>query len=209
MDLFNQWSDHYDQTVFGHDAEYREVFENYDGILEAVAERSNGTVIEFGVGTGNLTEKLLRHCTKVYGVEPSEGMRAQFMKRGLEVTLLEGDFIQFPLIPAKVDAIVSTYAFHHLTDEEKEQAISLYGKLLGETGQIIFADTIFLNEQAREQTETYVKELGHARLLKDLRTEYYTTINVLEPIFIQHGFTVTFEKLNRYVWLIHAKKTSV
>lgn len=207
--LFNHWSDHYDLTVFGHDEEYREVFEGYDAILEAVAERAYGTAIEFGVGTGNLTEKLLRRCDKVYGVEPSRGMRAQFKKRGLEAVLLNGDFLQFPPVPDNIDTIVSTYAFHHLTDEEKEQAIHLYSSLLGENGQIIFADTVFQDEQARKQTEDYAAQQGHIHLLKDLQSEYYTTLNVLERIFSREGFTVTFQQLNRYVWLIHAQKTSI
>jgi putative AdoMet-dependent methyltransferase len=204
--LFDEWSENYNQTVSGNDPEYREVFEHYEHILDEVASLSSGVVIEFGVGTGNLTFKLLQRGLQVYGIEPSEGMRVQMEKRELPCILLTGDFLDFPTIQDNVDTIVSTYAFHHLTDIEKEQAVSIYSKLLGESGKIVFADTTFIDEQAREDTENHVKARGHHRLLKDLQTEYYTTHGVLKDIFTRHGFFVTFKQLNRYVWLIEASR---
>lgn len=35
IDLFEEWSKSYDDTVGGHDIEYQEVFKHYDGILTA------------------------------------------------------------------------------------------------------------------------------------------------------------------------------
>ncbi|MGF7046866.1 putative AdoMet-dependent methyltransferase [Paenibacillus sp. DS2015] len=206
IDLFDEWSENYNQTVSGDDPEYREVFEHYEHILAEVASLSAGVVIEFGVGTGNLTQQLLQRGLQVYGIEPSEGMRVQMEKRDLPCVLLNGDFLDFPTIEDNIDTIVSTYAFHHLTDIEKEQAISIYNNLLGESGKIVFADTLFIDEQARKDTEDHVRLLGHSHLLKDLQTEYYTTRGVLRDIFIRHGFSVTFKQLNRYVWLIEASR---
>ncbi|MCA0756564.1 methyltransferase domain-containing protein [Paenibacillus sp. N4] len=206
IELFDHWADHYDVTVLGHDEEYREVFENYDAILEEVAELASGTVLEFGPGTGNLTEKLLRRGGSVYAVEPSPGMRAQFARRSLQAQLLEGDFLQFPDIPEQVDSIVSTYAFHHLTDEEKEQAVAHYAAMLGVGGQIVFADGTFRDEEAKRQLEEAARHAGHLNLVNDMRSEYFTTTGVLERICTNHGFHVTFKQLNRYVWLMHAVK---
>ncbi|MDQ0114761.1 class I SAM-dependent methyltransferase [Paenibacillus harenae] len=205
--LFDEWSEHYDRTVAGHDMQYREVFEGYEDILEAVAVRASGTVVEFGVGTGNLTEKLLARGLRVYGIEPSEGMRAQFGKRGLAATLMEGDFLHYPAIAEPIDTIVSTYAFHHLTDEEKGQAISQYAAWLGYGGRIIFADTAFQDEAARRSIELAVEEAGFKELLKNLQSEYYTTLNVLTGMFEAHGFHVALSPMNRFVWLMEAVKT--
>lgn len=208
IELFDRWSEDYDKTVTGHDIEYKEVFKNYDAILDAVAARAKGTVVEFGVGTGNLTVKLLSQGRKVYGIEPSAGMREQIGKRELDVVLLDGDFLQFPELPEQVDTIVSTYAFHHLTDEEKEQAIAAYESLLGENGKIVFADTAFRHAEDRQQTEVSAEKAGYLNLLHDLQTEYYTTLDILDTIFTKYGFSVTFSKLNRFVWLMEAVKHS-
>ena len=60
IELFEEWSEYYDDTVSGHDEEYREVFKDYEQILERVVGRAKGHVLEFGVGTGNLTVLLLQ-----------------------------------------------------------------------------------------------------------------------------------------------------
>ncbi|MBT2660012.1 class I SAM-dependent methyltransferase [Bacillus sp. ISL-45] len=206
--LFDDWAEYYEDTVSGLDSEYKEVFENYDKILETVAIKSNSTVLEFGVGTGNLTEKLISLGRDVYGVEPSKVMREKTKARFTDLQLFDGDFINFPEMPGKVDTIVSTYAFHHLTDEEKDTALKLYSNLLGEQGKIVFADTAFVNEEDREERYRIVKEQGHENLLADLKREYYTTLEALERLFEKNGFQVSFEKMNSYVWLMEAVKVS-
>lgn len=206
--LFDDWAEFYDETVSGHDAEYKEVFEDYDRILHAVASKSTGTVLEFGVGTGNLTEKLISLGRVVYGVEPSKVMREKTKARFLDMDLYDGDFIHFPELPQKVDSIVSTYAFHHLTDGEKDSAIKLYSELLEAEGKIVFADTAFLDEKDREERHRIVKEQGFNNLLEDLQREYYTTLEVLKHLFQKNGFEVRFEKMNPYVWLMEAVKVN-
>lgn len=44
------------------------------------------------------------------------------------------------------------------------------------------------------------------RLANDLKSEYYTTIEVLHQIFNRNHFDVTFEKMNDFVWLFIATK---
>lgn len=56
IDLFEEWSKSYDDTVSGHDIEYQEVFKHYDRILDSVTDRAHGHVLEFGVGARNLNE---------------------------------------------------------------------------------------------------------------------------------------------------------
>ncbi|WP_349407960.1 class I SAM-dependent methyltransferase [Pseudalkalibacillus sp. SCS-8] len=206
IELFDEWADSYDETVSGKDNEYHEVFDKYGEILERVARESKGTVLEFGVGTGNLSFVLREKKRKVIGIEPSKAMREKAKKRFPDMKLLDGDFITFPELNEKIDTIVSTYAFHHLTDEEKEKAIHNYGKLLGKNGRIVFADTVYEHEEAKKEIHDRVREQGYENLLHDLQTEYYTTIGVLSDIFTSNGFEVEFERLNRYVWLMNAVK---
>jgi putative AdoMet-dependent methyltransferase len=205
-ELFDEWSHSYDQTVTGHDPEYEDVFLNYDKILSTVAKRASGTVIEFGVGTGNLTAILYKKGLNVLGIEPSEGMRTIAEQKLKEIKILDGDFLDFPEFDTKVDTLVSTYAFHHLTDEEKDIAIQKYSHLLKENGRIVFADTVFPTEEAKQDMIQDALKKNFNRLAEDLQTEYYTTIPVLQQIFQKHGFTVNFTKLNPFVWLIDAKK---
>ncbi len=205
-ELFDQWSHTYDDTVTGNDPEYEEVFTHYDVILSEVAKNASGTVVEFGVGTGNLTKKLLNRGLNVYGLEPSSEMRKIAKDKLPEVPIWDGDFLEFPNISVPIHTFVSTYAFHHLTDEEKGKAIKKYSQLLTADGRILFADTVFATEDEKKKMIEWAKRKGFNRLATDIETEYYTTIPVLQTIFNQNGFSVEFKKLNRFVWLIDAKR---
>lgn len=206
LEVFEEWADTYDETVVGHDIQYKEVFSRYEEILEAVSVRSYGHVVEFGVGTGNLTKKLLANGCKVTGIEPSPSMRKiAAQKLGGKVVLVDGDFLQFPE-PVKIDTIVSTYAFHHLTDYEKAEAIAKYGKLLSKGGKIVFADTMYESEEHYNNAIVEAKINDFYNLAKDLETEYYTTIPFLKNILEINGFGVTFTHFNDFVWVMEGVK---
>ncbi|GEN44385.1 class I SAM-dependent DNA methyltransferase [Alkalibacillus haloalkaliphilus] len=206
MHIFDEWADSYETTVQGRDEQYKAVFEHYDDILEEVAKRTNGITIEFGIGTGNLTEKVLQKGVELVAVEPNKSMRLVAEKRFPYLTIHDGDFLSFPKL-GKVDSIISSYAFHHLTDEEKKRAFELYYSLLSESGEIVFADTMFVNEQAHEEMITTAKAKQFFDLAEDLNREYYTTVPNMKKILHETGYQVQFEKLNDFVWLTHAKKS--
>src|SRR5699024_5442347 len=115
LKVFEEWASSYDESVSGDDPQYRDVFDGYDTILDEVAQLSEGTVLEFGLGTGNLTRKILAKGQPVIGIEPSEPMRNVAKEKLPELEIHEGDFLAFPLPDQPIDTIVSTYAFHHLT----------------------------------------------------------------------------------------------
>lgn len=204
--LFDEWSGYYDDTVGGQDEEYREVFQDYESILNKVVERTHGSIMEFGVGTGNLTTRLLQAGRQVLGVEPSASMREKANEKlGGQVLIVDGDFLHFP-IDKKVDSYVSTYAFHHINDEEKQKAIVCYSKLLKSGGKIVFADTMYPSKEAHQQAILKARQEGFFNLSSDLSTEYYSTIPFLQKVFELNGFKVSFERCNPFVWLVDAEK---
>ncbi|MFK4462466.1 putative TPR repeat methyltransferase [Bacillus safensis] len=111
LSLFDHWADSYDDTVSGHDEQYREVFRRYPAILKEIARRSGQDVLEFGSGTGNLTALLLAADKNVFGVEPSDAMKKAALQKGLPDLFHDGDFLSFPAPPFEPDTIVSSYAF--------------------------------------------------------------------------------------------------
>lgn len=205
--LFDRWASSYDRSVSGHDIQYREVFSDYERILDEVAKRANGVVLEFGVGTGNLTQKLLQQGRRVYGIEPSRAMRQKAREKLQGVPLFDGDFLYFPKIDDTIHTIVSTYAFHHITDRDKGVALRKFSDFLSVDGKIVFADTVFESERARQAMIEKVEKLGYDKLLADLRTEYYTTIEKLQRLFVENGFQKgRFTQMNAFVWLFEAHK---
>ena len=205
LDLFEEWAETYDDTVMGVDPQYRAVFANYNDILNEVANASNGAVLEFGVGTGNLTKKLLEAGHDVIGIEPSEAMREIALEKFPDLTLLEGDFITFPEVKS-ADSIVSTYAFHHLTDSEKEIAVGNFSVILPPGGKIVFGDTMFESEAVKKKFIKQACDKEYLNLAEDLKREYYPTRDTMERIFAIHNFDVTFKQMNEFVWVVTGTK---
>ncbi|MCY9091655.1 class I SAM-dependent methyltransferase [Bacillus mojavensis] len=205
--LFEDWAATYDQTVQGFDIQYKEAFRGYNDILDAIVSRSGMRVLEFGPGTGNLTAKLLEAGKSVFGVEPSPAMRklASDKLRG-RAEIVDGDFLTFPEPTFQADTIVSSYAFHHLTDEEKRAAIKQYGKYLHMHDKIVFADTVFEHEEAYNQAIDKARSQGFYQLANDLKTEHYPTLETMKEMFTAEGFAVQFIQQNDFVWIMEAIK---
>ncbi|MGI1804396.1 class I SAM-dependent methyltransferase [Exiguobacterium sp. TDN 0502] len=204
MDVFTEWASTYDETVTGHDPEYKEVFRRYDEILDTVADKAQSPVIEFGAGTGNLTQRLLARHDAVLAVEPSPEMRAILTEKIPSLAVQDGHFLSFEAEQA--NSFVSTYAFHHLTDEEKGEAIELMASHLPKDGKIVYADTMFVSEEARLQTIREARAQRFDALADDLEREFYPLIPVMEELFTARGFTVNFTQYNHFVWLVEAEK---
>lgn len=206
VNIFDGWADSYDASVSGKDPEYRDVFNGYETILNEVAQRVSGTIIEFGTGTGNLTAKLVEAGFSVIGIEPNIKMLEVTAKRFPSIQVIDGDLLEFKVVNEHIDAIVSTYVFHHLTDEEKGLALKKYANLLPKNGKLVFADTVFLTEAAKQAQISKERNRGFLNVVEDLEREYYTTIPILEELFTEAGFQVEFVKMNDYVWLMDATK---
>ena len=133
-------------------------------------------------------------------------MRAKAIEKVPDQTVIvDGDFLDFP-IGNRVDTFVSTYAFHHLNDEEKQKAIVIYSKLLHPGGKIVFADTMFPSKEDHQQAIQDAIDAGFLNLATDLATEYYPTIPFLQKVFEENGFAVSFDRCNSFVWIVEAEK---
>ncbi|SEO16445.1 putative AdoMet-dependent methyltransferase [Amphibacillus marinus] len=206
LGLFDKWADDYDNTVSGLDNEYHDVFLHYDQILDQIVKQATGVVVEFGSGTGNLTKKLHDANMQVIAIEPSPAMRAKASEKIPTINIYDGDFLNFPAFDKEIDTIVSSYAFHHLTDAEKQEAIVKYNQLLPVNGRVVFADTLFQDETKKQAAIEKAESNLAYNLAQDLRTEYYPLLETLRKIFIEAGFSVSFQQMNDFAWIIFAEK---
>jgi putative AdoMet-dependent methyltransferase len=208
MALFDQWAPHYDQTVFAptpHDG-----FENYREVLERVADLAavgpRARVVDVGTGTGNLALLLKERGAQVTAVEPSQAMRAIAAAKLGGDQVLDGHFLGLPLPDASQDAVVSTYAFHHLSDERKAQGARELLRVLRPGGRIVLGDVAWANEEARISMIARFAQEGKAELVKEMEEEYYPTIGLLTSLFAALGCSVYVEQVNDWVWLLVARK---
>lgn len=110
---------------------------------EKVVPLAGGDVLEIGVGSGlNFSYYDSSRVRKIWGLEPSEGMR-KMARRNLGGTGLEVEFIdlpgeEIPLEDESVDTVVITYTLCTIPDVEK--ALAGMRRVLKKDGRLLFTE---------------------------------------------------------------------
>jgi len=207
--LFDDFAENYDETISMEDGDYKELFKNYNEILNEIVKHigkyENAKVIDIGSGTGNLTNIASKFGYDVIGIEPNLKTRNIATVKYPNISFSSGTFLSLPIDDNSVDAIVSSYAFHNLTDVEKVEAIKQFKKKLKNDGTIVIADTIYESIEIKEKLIEEAKQDKDLNLANLLKTEISTTQNILTKIFEEEGFKVSYMQMNKFVWILTAK----
>lgn len=147
---FDLWADGYDKSVELSDENNEYPFAGYKDVLNTiyniVHEREKARILDIGFGTGILTKKLYDDGYKIEGIDFSQKMIEIAKEKMPLATLIDYDFSKG--LPEEIkdksfDYIISTYAMHHLKDEEKIKFIKNLQKKLNKDGKIIIGDIAF------------------------------------------------------------------
>jgi len=190
------------------------MFGDYDRILDRVVECCDlartrcSTVLDIGVGTGNLAARFLEKGLHVIGIDPSEEMRGICRQKHPEITVLAGSFLEIPIGDESVDVVASTYAFHHLTLAEKGIATPTMKRVLKPGGRVIIADLMFRDASEKERIIEGLHQVGCHDTADEIDDEYPALVDGLGNQFRHAGFDFLAEQLTPSVWVCSASLTA-
>lgn len=153
---FDSWAKSYDEDVKNDNGELK-IYKNYDLILDTAYDlvehmnKKDSKILEIGVGTGNLAGKFLEGNYEIIGIDQSREMLSVAKEKYPKLKVRLGEFLKIPYENNSFDYIVSTYAFHHLNDEEKSMAIEEMMRVLNDDGVIIIGDLMFESKEAERE----------------------------------------------------------
>ena len=155
---FDLWADGYDKSVGLSDEANTHPFAGYKRVLaaifQAVMQTPSASVLDIGFGTAVLTAKLYEQGCTIYGQDFSSRMIELASAKMPDAHLYQGDFttgLVEPLRDRRYDAIIATYALHHLTDAQKIVFLSALRGCLNENGKILIGDVAFETRSALNQ----------------------------------------------------------
>lgn len=154
---FDLWADGYDRSVQLSEKNGEYPFAGYKKVLgniyRRVREQGGTDVLDIGFGTGTLTSRLYGDGCHVTGIDFSEKMIEKAKAKMPDADLIQWDFstgLPETVKNKRFDNILSTYAFHHLTDGGKVRLIHSLYDLLKPGGQILIGDISFRTRQERD-----------------------------------------------------------
>ncbi|RAW44828.1 SAM-dependent methyltransferase [Halorubrum sp. 48-1-W] len=108
-------------------------------LVDAVDPAPDGTVADFGSGTGFYTDDVAPHVGTMYGVDLQSEMHAAYREKGLpaNVELVESDVVDLPFDAGALDAGFSTMTFHEFADDD---AVAEVARVLRAGGRLAVFD---------------------------------------------------------------------
>lgn len=204
---FNQFAGRYDDWV----ADQTNITHHgYDKVLACVVQYTSPKPYEIGLdagtGTGNLAKKFEGQCHKLFAFDQSLEMLAHCKAKNPEIETKLGNFLAIPFLDHSFDFCVTSYAMHHLTDEQKALAIMEFDRVLKPMGRLVIADFMFADDDHRKRHLLELRENGQEDLIQEIEDEYYANCAFLVGKLEELGFYASAIQLNTYIHLISAKK---
>lgn len=200
---FDGWARSYDEDV-KRDTGALKIYENYETVLQMVFEevenfhRKDGDILEIGVGTGNLAGKFLQNKYQIIGIDQSRQMLAVAKEKYPKLRVRLGEFLKIPYENQMFDAIVSTYAFHHLNEEEKRVGIAEMMRVLKKDGKIVLGDLMFQNKDEEQK----IRSTLSSEQTRELDGEYYSYLNLLVKEVEQYEKRVLYKRIDRFNYVV-------
>lgn len=199
---FDVWADGYDESVRLADENDAYPFAGYVAILKEIYGRvcASGAkaVLDIGFGTGTLAGQLYQQGCDVFGQDFSSRMIQLAQGKMPRAKLYQGDFslgLVQELKQQRYDAIIATYALHHLTDEQKAAFFQELLPLLQDNGCIYVGDVAFATRAQLEQCKAQAGDDWDA-------SEIYFVYDELKQAFPQ----LRFEPVSHCAGLLTLKK---
>ncbi len=147
---FDLWAEDYDKSVGLIEEKNEYPFAGYKCVLgriyEIVMTKEKAKILDIGFGTAVLTSKIYEKGFEIWGQDFSEKMIETAKEKMPNAHLYLGDIkdgLKSELKNNQYDFILSTYALHHLEDEEKVLLINELKSYLKEDGLIVVGDVAF------------------------------------------------------------------
>jgi len=213
VDDFNhdEYADEYDADVVQEDHPIRA---GYEALLEWVIQSADicpdSRVLELGSGTGNLTARLPAACGEVVCVDISP--RMEEIARLKSAHLKQRRFIAEDILQVferplgMFDRVISTYAVHHLTREEKRLLFEQIWAHLLPGGRAAFGDLMLENAAQGAAKAAEYCAAGQEDVAESIEEEFFWLLDACLADLEEIGFLVTMKRFSDLSFGVMAEK---
>ncbi|MET3290306.1 UNVERIFIED_CONTAM: putative AdoMet-dependent methyltransferase [Brevibacillus sp. OAP136] len=209
---YDRWN--YDHRAESHDdrvrpkAEEFSIYRDYEETLELlvrlIGPRPGEYGLDLGTGTGNLAGLFLHQGIRMAAVDQSREMLRHCQRKFPSLTAKLGNLLSIPFLDHQFDFLVTSFALHHLTDEQKTVAVAEMKRVLVPHGRICIADLMFADHEKREAYFEGMLRDGKLEQHALLSEFHFTNLSVFLPLLEQHGYLYKHQQINELLHVVYA-----
>jgi cyclopropane fatty-acyl-phospholipid synthase-like methyltransferase len=165
-----------------------------DLVVEHADPGPDDVVLDLGTGTGAIALALAPRAKRVVGRDISEGMLAQAREKaadaGIENVAFGDGRFRDPNYDAPVDVVTSNFAMHHLSDDEKREAVTTIADL--NPRRFVLGDVMFFGTPDPDEPfySPEVDDPATVGTLVDALTDEGFVLTAVERVHEQVGVLV-------------------
>lgn len=163
--------------------------------------------LDLGTGTGNLAGLCLKKGAKMSGVDQSWEMLQYCQTKYPQMETRLGNFLAIPFFDHSFDFIVTSYALHHLTDDQKLLALEEMHRVLKPGGRLCIADLMFASDKARQAYYHLLRNRSQEHIISIIEDEYYADRSRLLAWLKENKYQTTTKQINEIFHLVYAKQS--
>lgn len=204
---FDRQAASYDQRV-SRGAEGFDVHRDYDTALDetlrVIDPQPGEKGLDLGTGTGNLAGRFLAAGAEMAGVDQSWEMLRRCREKHPQMVTRLGNLLAIPFFDQSFDFVVTSYALHHLEEDQKPLALEEMHRVLKPGGRICIADLMFNSEEARRDYLRDLSRAGKEYAIAMIEDEYYADRSRLLAWFEARGYRTEARQINEILHLVCA-----
>jgi len=158
--LFDDQADRYDGFVGSGPFPLAEYDEMLDRLVRMAAVQPGERVLDVGVGTGNLSQRIHARGCEIWGIDFSPRMLDRARSKLPTAHLVCADLLDGwpPEVSGTFDAILSAYVFHEFDTAGKLRVIAQLSEHLAGGGRLLIGDVAFeTGAELSAARQTYAK----------------------------------------------------
>ncbi len=194
--LFDAWAATYDEDVNRPTGLLVGYEESLHRAAAMVPLPANAGVLDVGIGTGAFARLLANGGARLSGVDVSSEMLARCQANHPSFALATGSFLQIPHPDGHFDALVSSFAFHEVSPEERPRACAESARVIRPGGRVCLLDIMFASPAARTAAARELREQWDP-------DEVYPLVGDLDVSLRSAGFTgLRWQQTGPYHWAV-------